>query len=237
MLSLPTTVGGGGSPSSRHQHHGACPLSLLYHHECACLSPLLHQINANLIRHAPSPTMTKVNTVLPVHATNPRSTNGRGPRCMHLTLSPTLRMCIPPFTYGASCLSSDSTYPITQSSPWRMPLILTLPHYHKRRACPHLFTIKLHAHNLQSTSATVHALHFHCLPRHTQASPHPPHIAKVHDSHPLSTNTDMSALYPPRRMPLILIQSWSMPVLIFTQFLRVSRCTAVAGATVTVWKL
>lgn len=77
----------------------------------------------------------------------------------------------PPFTYGASCLSSDSTYPITQSSPWRMPLILTLPHYHKRRACPHLFTIKLHAHNLQSTSATVHALHFHCLPhrRTTQA--------------------------------------------------------------------
>ena len=128
--------------------------------------------------------------------------------------------------------------PITQSSPWRMPLILTLPHYHKRRACPHLFTIKLHAHNLQSTSATVHALHFHCLPRRTHdASPHPPHIAKVHASHPLSINTDMSALYPPRRMPLILIQSWSTPVLIFTQFLRLSRCTTVAGATVTVCKL
>ncbi len=119
MLSLPTTLGGGGS-SSQHQHYGACPLSLLYHHKCACLSPLLHQINADLIRHAQSPTMTEVTTVLPVHATNPHSNNGKGPRCMHLTLSPTPRMCIPsypPFTYGGSCLSSDSTYPTTQSSP------------------------------------------------------------------------------------------------------------------------
>jgi hypothetical protein len=144
-------------------------------------------------------------------------------------ISNTADVHTPPFTYGASCLSSDSPYPITQSSPWRMPLILTLPH---------VITIKLHAHNLQSTSATVHALHFHCLPCRTHdASPHPPHIAKVHASDPLSINTDMSALYPPRRMPLILIQSWSKPVLIFTQFLRLSRCTTVAGATVTVCKL
>ena len=238
MLSLPTTLGGGGSSSSRHQHHGACPLSLLYHHECACLSPLLHQINADLIRHAPSPTMTKVTTVLPVHATNPRSTNGKGPRCMHLTLSPTPRMCIPPLHLWCKLLILG--FHVSYHS------IITLAH----APHPHFTSLSqttcvpspIH-HQAACASSSIHQCHsactsFHCLPRRTHdASPHPPHIAKVHASHPLSTNTDMSALYPPRRMPLILIQSWSTPVLIFTQFLRLSRCTTVAGATVTVCKL
>jgi hypothetical protein len=180
--------------------------------------------------------MTKVTTVLPVHATNPRSTNGKGPRCMHLTLSPTPRMCIPPFTYGASCLSSDSTYPYHS--------IITLAH----APHPHFTSLSqttcvpspIH-HQAACASSSIHQCHSACtsfsLLTPPYASPHPPHIAKVHASHPLSTNTDMPALYPPRRMPLILIQSWSTPVLIFTQFLRLSRCTTVAGATVTVCKL
>ncbi len=122
----------------------------------------MNQLNADLIRHPPLPTMTKVTTMLPVHAP------------IHIPTARVQGACTSPypqhrggayspFTHGASCLSSDSTYPITQPSPWRMPLILTIAN-NVRAPCPHLITIKLHAHNLQSTSATVHALHFHCLP-------------------------------------------------------------------------